>query len=100
MNIVEQNIVKLKELCKTHKVYRLFVFGSVLTEKFDQDSDIDFIVDFESQTPIEYTDNYFDFKFSLEQLFGRKIDLLENQSINNRFFRESVDKSKKLIYGC
>ncbi len=99
MNIVERNTEKLKRLCKKHKVSKLYVFGSVITDSFTQESDIDFLVAFNSVELQEYADNYFDFKFSLQDLFNRKIDLLEEKAIKNPFVKKSIDNSKELIYG-
>lgn len=99
MSIVDQNIDKISTLCSMHKVMRLFVFGSVLTDSFKADSDIDFLVDFSGVELYDYADNYFDFKFSLEKLFNREIDLLEDKAVRNPFLRKSIDTSKKLVYG-
>ena len=54
----------INQLCLAHKVKRLYAFGSVLTDKFAANSDIDFIVDFEPVEINQYADNYYDFKFS------------------------------------
>lgn len=99
MNIIEKNIDQIRELCKKHKVANLFVFGSVLTDRFNKGSDIDFIVDFRDVDLYEYADNYFDFKFSLEDIFKREIDLLEDQAVRNPYLRKSIDSSKRLVYG-
>ena len=99
MNIVERNIDKLIKLCKKYKVTKLYVFGSVITEKFTKESDIDLLVTFDDIDLHNYADNYFDLKFSLEDLFKRKIDLLEEKAIKNPFFKKSVNNSKELIYG-
>ncbi len=99
MNLVERNIGKLKKLCDKYNVSRLYVFGSVINKKFRKDSDIDFLVTFDAIELNEYADNYFDFKFSLEDLFNRKIDLLEEKAIKNPFLKQSIDSSKELIYG-
>jgi len=99
MNIVETNIEQIHTLCKKHKVGRLFVFGSVLTNTLKKNSDIDFIVDFEGVDLYSYADNYFDLKYSLERLFKRDVDLLEDKAINNPFLRQSIDTTKQLIYG-
>ena len=99
MTIIEKNKSKIHRLCAKYKVRKLFAFGSVLTNKFNYKSDIDFIVDFENVELPEYADNYFDLKFSLEKLFNRKIDLLEEQAIRNPYLRQSIDSSKQLIYG-
>lgn len=96
---MERNIDKIRELCSKHKVRKLFVFGSVLTDKFKKDSDIDLIVDFQGVDLYEYADNYFDLKESLENLFKRDVDLLEDKAIKNPYLRKSIDSSKQLIYG-
>lgn len=99
MNIVDRNIQAIRALCEKHKVLKLFVFGSVLSSRFNKSSDIDFVVDFNDVDVYEYADNYFDLKFSLETLLKREVDLLEEKAINNPYFRQSVDSSKHLIYG-
>jgi len=98
MNIVEENINELVDLCKLHKVKELYIFGSVLTDKFNDHSDIDLIVQFDHIDILEYFDNYMDFKEKLEILLGRPVDLLENQAIHNPIFRKVVDRNKKLVY--
>ena len=99
MNLIEQNIDSIKALCNKYRVSSLFAFGSVLTDKFNSESDIDLVVDFENIGVNEYADNYFDFKFSLQDTFHRNIDLLEEKAIRNPYMRRSIDLSKKLIYG-
>ena len=68
------------------------------TDKFSTKSDIDFLVQFEKIDILEYFDNYMDFKENLEKLFGRSVDLLENQAIRNPVFRKVIDREKKLVY--
>ena len=99
MNIIESNINKIKDLCAKHNVSKLFVFGSVLTNRFSKNSDIDFVVAFNEINLYDYADNYFDLKNSLEKLFQRPIDLLEDKAIKNPFLRESIDSSKQIVYG-
>jgi predicted nucleotidyltransferase len=99
MSIIDRHIDKIHDLCNRHRVAHLFAFGSVLTDNFRPDSDIDFIVDFSDVQLFEYADNYFGLKHSLENLLNRNIDLLEDKAIKNPFLRKSIDASKKLIYG-
>ena len=73
-------------------------FGSVLTSRFNDNSDIDLVVDFNKAEVNDYFDNYFDFKYSLEDLLGREIDLLEEQTIKNPYLKKNVDAIKTLIY--
>ena len=98
MNIIEKNIDSLVSLCKQYKVKELYIFGSILTSKFNKDSDIDMLVQFDKIDILEYADNYFDFKEKLEKLLGREIDLLENQAIRNPIFRKILDRDKKIVY--
>lgn len=99
MKISDQNIDRIKKLCKEYRVKSLSVFGSVLTVNFSPNSDIDFVVDFDENDPIKYTDLYFQLKEKLEQLLKRQIDLIEERGIKNSYFRNEVDKSKVVIYG-
>lgn len=99
MRLIDKNIDKIEALCAIHKVSHLFVFGSILTEKFNGNSDVDLLVDFEGVEKYDYADNYFNLKTSLEKLFNRQVDLLENKAIKNPYLKKSIDSSKQVIYG-
>ena len=99
MNLIDLNISQIYSLCKKHKVDKLFAFGSVLTNNFNQESDIDLIVDFKDVELNEYADNYFGLKFSLENIFNRPVDLLEDKAIRNPYFKSTIEAKRKLIYG-
>lgn len=88
----------LINLCQQNKVKSLYVFGFVLTDRFNKNSDIDLVVDIDSNDPFDYADNYFNLKFALQDLLKRPIDLLENKAIKNPFIRNNIDSSKFLIY--
>ena len=75
------------------------MFGSILTNRFNEKSDVDMVVDFDKVNLEDYADNYFDFKYSLEDLFGREVDLLEDKAIRNPILRRNIDNSKLLVYG-
>ncbi len=89
----------IKELCKQNRVRSLYVFGSVLTDKFNDKSDIDLLVDIDSNDPLIYADYYFNLKFALQELFKRPIDLLESKAMKNPYIMRNIDNSKFLIYG-
>ena len=103
MKLIELNLEKIYELCRKYKVKSLSVFGSILTDRFNDESDIDLLVDFEPFDPdsleFDYVSNYFDLQASLESLFGRKIDLIEDGDQLNPLFRKLVYARKRLIYG-
>jgi len=88
----------LTQLCLQNKVKSLYAFGSVLTSRFNNNSDIDMVVNIDSANPLEYADCYFNLKFALQDLFDRSIDLLEDKAIRNDHLRREIDNSKQLIY--
>jgi predicted nucleotidyltransferase len=60
---------------------------------------VDLVVDFENIDVLEYGDNYYDLKFSLETILKRKVDLLEEKAVKNPYFKQSLNQNKVLIYG-
>jgi len=71
-----------------------------LREDFEDASDVDLVVEIDSDVPLDYADNYFNLKFSLQDIFNREVDLLENKAIRNPYIRENIDKTKSLVYGA
>ncbi|MBD5329635.1 MAG: nucleotidyltransferase [Bacteroides sp.] len=101
MRIIEINLQKILDLCRKYKVKTLSVFGSILTDRFNDKSDVDMLVDFEPSDPdtFDYVSNYFGLRDSLEAILKRKVDLIEYGSNLNPLFKEIIDKKKKIIYG-
>ena len=58
----------LTELCLRNKVKSLYMFGSVLTNRFNDSCDIDLVVDIDKPDPLDYAENYFNLKFALADL--------------------------------
>lgn len=86
-------------LCKTLNIQRMNIFGSIVTEKFNDNSDIDFLVKFSTElSGEEYSDNYFELHYKLREIFNREIDVITEKSLSNPFFIKSINKSKVLIY--
>jgi hypothetical protein len=96
--LIESNIDAIRKLCETNKVSSLYSFGSINTSGFNKESDVDLLVEFKIEDPLEYADKYFDLKFSLEKVFNRSVDLIESKAIKNRYLKQTIDKSKVLIY--
>lgn len=101
MNLIELNLKRIIDLCRLHRVKSLAVFGSILTDRFNDRSDVDMLVDFEpvNHDSFDYVTNYFSLRDALEELFKRRVDLIEYGNNLNPLFRASVDKKKLLIYG-
>ena len=102
MKLIEMNMDKIIALCKKYKVAKLWVFGSILTPRFNENSDVDFSVNFDSDTinreGLDWADIFFDFMHELEQLIGRRIDLVCDDAVKNPYFRSELDRTKQLIY--
>lgn len=98
--IIVDRIDELKMLCDTYSVKTMYAFGSVCTDKFNDNSDIDLLITFSTLSIDQYTNNYFDLHYKLQELFGRKIDLLTDKSLSNPYFIKGMDKTKQLIYAA
>ncbi len=75
--IIKNNLDKISSLCKQHKVKALHAFGSVTRDDFKENSDVDFLVDFNNIPVLEYADNYFDLAEELENILHRKITVVK-----------------------
>ena len=96
---VEQHRSALEALCRKYHVARLDLFGSAADGKFDlQSSDLDFLVEFQTNAPMGPFHQYFDFLEELKQLFGRPVDLVERQAMKNPYFIKAVNASRKPLY--
>ncbi len=88
-------------LCKSHSVKALYVFGSAVDGAFDpRASDIDFLVEF---LPVErhgFKDVYFQLLEALEQLLGRRVDLVERSAVHNPYFLRSIEEAKVKVYAA
>jgi len=99
MKLIEQNIDTIRALCKKYKVAKLWIFGSILTPRFNDDSDIDFSVTFHYDQIQDLFVTFFDFIEELQLLLGRKVDMVDETAVKNLYFRRELDNTKHLIYG-
>ena len=99
MYLINQNKEIIKQLCETHNVDKLYLFGSATTPNFNDESDIDLLVKFKSFDLKLYFLNYINFKEKLKNLLNREIDLVEEQTLKNPYLILSIEENKELIYG-
>ena len=99
MKNIDFNIENLNKLCINYNVEKMYLFGSVLNSNFNKDSDVDLLVKFKDIELAAYFDNYINFKEKLVELFGREVDLLEEQTLRNPILIKSINSSKELVYG-
>lgn len=97
---LEQRLSELTKLCIHYRVKRLYAFGSIVTDHFDeQDSDLDLQVELlPFEDPVEKGLTLLEFWNALELLFARKVDLLTEQPIHNPYFKKALERSKILVY--
>ncbi len=98
--IIANNINEIKTLCKKHKVKELYVFGSAVSDKFNDESDVDLLVEFDSVDLMEYAENHTNFTESLEKLFGRAVDLVTAKYLRNRFFIKEINETKQVLFAA
>lgn len=99
--LIAQHQTEIAKLCEQYRVQRLDLIGSAATGEFDPDrSDLDFLVEFLPLQRGEHADAYFGLLHGLEDLLGRKIDLVMRTAIRNRWFVRSVETSRELLYAA
>ncbi len=92
---------QMREVCRRFRVRRLELFGSAAEGEFrPTESDLDFLVEFQPLRAGEHADAYFGLLEALEDLFGRPVDLVMADAIRNRYFRESVDRTRRVVYAA
>ena len=90
---------EIARLCEEFDIARLEFFGSSLSDDFNDESDIDCLIEF-GEGGGNHFHRYFDLKYALETLFGRNVDLIVDSAIKNPYFRQAVDRSRHLIYAA
>jgi len=102
ISLITKNLKAIKEFCVRYRVGRLEVFGSAAGSKnFDlENSDLDFLVEFQPLRPGEYADTYFGLLEALETLFNRHVDLVMVRAVKNPYFLEAINKNRKVLYAA
>ncbi len=92
------DLEKIKEFCICNHISNLRLFGSILTESFNDSSDIDLLVEFEP----DHIPGFFrlmEIQFNISKIFNnRKIDLRTKNDLS-RYFRQDVLNQAVVIYG-
>ena len=97
--VLERYKADLTTLCQQFGVVRLYAFGSVVTDRFDPEkSDLDLLVELEGMPPLVRGEKLIGLWDALEDLLGRRVDLLTDQPIKNTYLRPNVHSTKQLIY--
>lgn len=98
---IAQHRSQIADLCRQYRVHRLEVFGSAVGDSFDHDnSDVDFLVEFESLAEGEHADTYFGLLESLKSLLSRDVDLVMTSAIRNPYFLKAIEPTRTLLYAA
>ena len=98
-SLLEHSHARITALCRKHRVRHLYAFGSVLTPRFTDESDVDFLVDFNTDEIGDYLTNYFELKDALQEALGREVDLVEEKAVRNPIFKRNIERTKTAVYG-
>lgn len=99
--VIEQHRSELESLCRRFHVRRLELFGSAARSDFDPaHSDFDFLVEFDRDESLRALDAYFGLKEALEQLLGRRVDLVMPGAVENPYLKASIEKSRETVYAA
>jgi predicted nucleotidyltransferase len=97
--ILSNNLESIRALCAIYNVRYLYAFGSVCTNKFNENSDIDLLVSLGTLDFGDYADTYFLLADKFEEILKRPVDLITDKSLSNPYFIDTLNKSKVLLYG-
>ena len=100
MHLLEQHKAEIEAVCKRFEIKCLYAFGSVNSQAFSPESDVDFLVDLGDKPDFEYAEAYFQLAEALEQILNRPVDLVTVRSLKNPYFIEQVEASKSLLYAA
>jgi len=96
---LRERIADVVELCQRFHVQELHLFGSSTTASIVSEvGDLDFLVRFDTMLPVLCSNSYFGLAEGLSELFGCRVDLVEENAIRNPFFRKAVEAAKERIY--
>ncbi len=90
---------EIEEFSKKWGIQELSLFGSILREDFSPESDIDILISFNPKSNI----NLFDLvtiQNELQNLFDRKIDIIEKKAIKNPFRKDEILNNHRVIYAA
>ena len=104
--LILDNIETIKSVCAKHFVKSLYVFGSASTNTMSECSDVDFLYEIDIDSfkgwdigEYDYVMNLVDIQIELQNILGKKVDLIKNGHFKNEYFRASIERSKAIVYG-
>lgn len=94
---LEINDKKVSEIASAYKILELYIFGSALRQDFTDKSDIDILIKLSKDSGYSIFE-LAEIKSKFEELFKRKIDIVELEGLRNPYRRSEILKTAKKIY--
>ena len=97
---ITDRLPEIQELCRTHHVQRMTVFGSAVRDDFNPEtSDVDFRVEFFPGVKVPHTWGELELKTQLMALLNRKVDLI-HRPVTNIYLRREIESSEVTLYAA
>lgn len=97
LTLIKNSRAELERICRHWGVLRFELFGSATRGDFTPESDLDFLVEFDSRASL---DRYLGLRSDLESLFGRSVDLVMPTAIRNPYVRAAIERDRQLLYAA
>jgi predicted nucleotidyltransferase len=100
--VIAEHLEAIRALCREYGVSRLEVFGSVCTPDFDPNrSDVDFLVEYPPDYDFgPWAARYLALQEALANLLGRNVDLVMIRAVRRKYFLQSVNQTRQLLYAA
>ncbi len=98
MRIFKDYQAPLETMCRQFHVRRLEVFGSAAQQDLEDCHDVDLLVEFDDAVVPHRFDTYFELRRALEALFGKPVDLLEPEGLDNPFLTREINALRRTLY--
>ena len=96
MDILSKHSSELKDFCKLNRINKLSLFGSYLDNSFNEQSDIDLLVEFEENSGYGLLD-IARIERELSEMIGKKVDLRTPEELS-MYFRDKVVREAQVKY--
>jgi len=90
---------RIAEFCRRWKVVEFALFGSAVRDDFGPHSDVDVLVTFTPDAPWSLFE-LVEMQDELKDMFGRDVDLVEEEALKNPFRRRAILREKRVIYAA
>ncbi len=100
---IKDKLPELTEIFKKHQIKKAYLFGSIVTDRFSENSDVDFLIEPQNELdepdPVVRGEILWDLYFALQDLLHRNVDMVTKNSLTNKYFIQELNRTAVPIYG-